>query len=123
MAVLTVAGVRARVRGGAVGRVTAPFREPLPPTAPPGLRVIQGGNPSPVRMEGGRVVSTPRSAPQVRSSGPVATAGEPAARAFSPEPVPNQPQMRTPPPPLAPLPEDIYAHPIGTPYTLEGFKE
>jgi hypothetical protein len=33
-----------------------------------------------------------------------------------------QPQMRTPPPPLLPLPEDLYAHPIGTPYKLVGYK-
>lgn len=34
-----------------------------------------------------------------------------------------QPQMLTPPCPLAPLPADILAHPSGTPYELVGFKE
>ena len=33
-----------------------------------------------------------------------------------------QPQMLTPPPPLAPLPADILAHPAGTSYELVGFK-
>jgi hypothetical protein len=34
----------------------------------------------------------------------------------------HQPQMATPPPPLAPLPVDLYAHPAGTRYELTGFK-
>lgn len=34
----------------------------------------------------------------------------------------HQPQMLTPPPPLAPLPPDLYAHPAGTRYELVGFK-
>jgi Domain of unknown function (DUF4157) len=35
----------------------------------------------------------------------------------------KQPQMVLPPPPLRPLPIDLYAHPIGTPYRLVGFKD
>lgn len=34
-----------------------------------------------------------------------------------------QPQMMTPPPPLPPLPADIYRHPPGTPYILVGYKQ
>lgn len=34
-----------------------------------------------------------------------------------------QPQMLTPPPPLSPLPEDLYAHPANTPYEFVGFKQ
>jgi hypothetical protein len=33
-----------------------------------------------------------------------------------------QPQMRSPPPPLAPLPQDLLTHPAGTKYELVGFK-
>jgi hypothetical protein len=33
-----------------------------------------------------------------------------------------QPQMETPPPPLAPLPKDLLAHPPGTVYELVGYK-
>lgn len=96
MAIMAVAGVRARIRGGAVGRITAPFGKPPPP---PALRVIQGGNPAPLKIEGGRVGSTSRSAPRGRSSQPVATAGDSAARAFQPEPIPDVPQ------PVRPVPE------------------
>jgi Domain of unknown function (DUF4157) len=35
----------------------------------------------------------------------------------------QQPQMLTPPPPLPPMPVDMYAHPGGTLYRLAGFKE
>ncbi|WP_417067313.1 eCIS core domain-containing protein [Niveibacterium terrae] len=34
----------------------------------------------------------------------------------------SQPQMRTPPPPLAPLPANLLRHPSGTRYFLAGFK-
>jgi hypothetical protein len=34
----------------------------------------------------------------------------------------SQPQMERPPPPLIPLPRNIYQHPVGTPYELVGFK-
>jgi len=100
MAVLVLAGVRARVRGGAVSRVRAPFQEPPPPS--PRLRSIQGGDPNPVRIEGGRVVSTPRSAPRAGSSGPVATAGESAARALAPDPIPDVLVPARPVPELVP---------------------
>lgn len=104
MAVLVLTGVRARVRGGAVSRVRAPFQEPPPPRPQYGIRrgSIQGGDPNPVRIERGRVVSTPRSAPRTGSSGPVATAGESAARAFAPDPIPDVPAPARPVPELVP---------------------
>ena len=35
----------------------------------------------------------------------------------------DQPQMLTPPPPLAPLPRNLLGHPAGTRYVLTGFKD
>jgi hypothetical protein len=88
MAVLALLGLRARVRTGALERVAAPIRTPAAPTAAPTLRVIQGGDVRPVRMEGGRVVSQPRAAPRTEGV-PVRAARGSAQPARAPEPVPE----------------------------------
>ncbi len=102
MTVLALAGVRARVRGGAVGRVTAPFRETPPPTSPPQLRVIQGGNRSPVQVRDGRVVSTLRSALRSGPDRSIASARGAAEPARLPE---LEPAPQSPEPVVRPAPQ------------------
>lgn len=102
MTVLALAGVRARVRGGAVGRVTAPFRETPPPVSPTQLRLIQGGDQSPVQIRDGRVVSTPRSAPRSGPHGPVASARGAAEPVRLPE---SEPVPQSPEPVVRPVPQ------------------
>jgi hypothetical protein len=70
MAVLTIAGVRARLKGGALGRIKAPFEEPPPPSTPPELRAFRGGKSGPVPMENGKVVS-----PRYRGTDPSSNLG------------------------------------------------
>jgi len=102
MAVLAVAGVRARIRSGAVGRVTAPFRETPPAPAPPRLTLHQGGDPGPVRIEGGRVRSSRPTSAGSSGGRPVARASGSTAPALEPVPVPE-----TPTPPLRAVPDPV----------------
>ena len=95
MAVLTIAGVRARLKGGALGRIKAPFEEPPPPSTPPELRAFRGGKSGPVPMENGKVVS-PRGSSTVGASrtprvgrGGVALAEPEVAPEVKPTPLPG----------------------------------
>ena len=108
MAILAVAAVRARIRAGAIPRVTAPVRgapmiETPPVSPPPQLRPIQGGKSGQVKIEGGRVVSSgAKSSPPAGTRGPVASSGDATARAFQPEsePIPEVPSPVREVPPL-----------------------
>ena len=95
MAVLAVAGVRARIRAGALTRIATPLRTappveapPLapPPSGPPRFTSVQGGKPGKIEMRGGKVVSRPQSARAVGANRPVASSGEATARVAEPQP-------------------------------------
>ena len=111
MAILAVAGVRARIQAGAIPRVTAPVRgapviETPPVSPPPQLRPIQGGRSGQVKIEGGRVVSSgAKSSPPAGIRGPVASSGDATARAFQPEPEPI-PEVPSPVREVPPLPKE-----------------
>ena len=112
MAVLALAGVRARIRGGAIGRITTPLGKAPPPSVPPSaapppsapppppppLRVLQGGRQGRVRVENGRVVSQGRTSAGA-DGGPIAWRGG-AQPATAPEIA--QPEIVRPLPRLVP---------------------